>query len=192
MILSFSIHGSLLSQDKAVFSFSPGGADEVTGLMLNMFPSDSKFTSIKGLELELSPISPMIIGMSIFHIIELTTNDYSQHYDIPQEINKEIEGVHIGMLNIDPSSINGFEINVLSFANSCNGLSISAINITNEINGVSVGVIRNFAEKCSGVQIGLINESDDLKGFQFGLWNKNNKRSLPFINWNFSDDEESD
>jgi hypothetical protein len=25
-----------------------------------------------------------------------------------------------------------------------------------------------------------------LKGAQIGLWNKNQKRSLPFINWNFS------
>jgi hypothetical protein len=36
-----------------------------------------------------------------------------------------------------------------------------------------------------GVQIALFNSSMNFKGIQIGLWNKNQKRSLPFINWNF-------
>lgn len=36
-----------------------------------------------------------------------------------------------------------------------------------------------------GVQIGLVNNAAKLRGFQIGLWNTNQKRSLPLFNWCF-------
>lgn len=41
-------------------------------------------------------------------------------------------------------------------------------------------------EQFRGLQIGIINRTKKLKGIQIGLWNVNERRSLPFINWNFS------
>jgi hypothetical protein len=31
----------------------------------------------------------------------------------------------------------------------------------------------------------MFNKTLDLRGIQIGLWNKNGKRSLPLINWQF-------
>jgi hypothetical protein len=52
-------------------------------------------------------------------------------------------------------------------------------------NGLTFAFIGNHDTKCKGIQIGLINSAVDLKGLQIGLWNKNQKRSMPIINWNF-------
>lgn len=41
-------------------------------------------------------------------------------------------------------------------------------------------------EEFRGLQIGLVNRTKKLRGIQIGLWNINEKRSLPFINWDFS------
>lgn len=41
-------------------------------------------------------------------------------------------------------------------------------------------------EEFRGVQVGLVNRTKKLRGIQIGLWNVNEKRSMPFINWNFS------
>jgi hypothetical protein len=35
-----------------------------------------------------------------------------------------------------------------------------------------------------GLQIGIFNASKHTKGVQLGIWNKNEKRKLPIINWN--------
>lgn len=45
--------------------------------------------------------------------------------------------------------------------------------------------VEKVSEKFVGVQIGAVNQAKKLKGIQFGLWNVNEKRSLPIFNWNF-------
>lgn len=69
-----------------------------------------------------------------------------------------------------------------------NGIQISGFNDTIEFNGIQIGTWNNIDhtnKTFRGLQIGLQNSAGDLRGVQIGLWNKNNKRSLPFINWNF-------
>lgn len=51
-------------------------------------------------------------------------------------------------------------------------------------NGIQLG-INNKSNRHRGLQIGLINRTKNHKGLQLGLWNENEKRKLPFINWNF-------
>ena len=80
-------------------------------------------------------------------------------------------------INISPWMATSHEINGLS----CNLLWNFAV----KVNGVSIGIF-NSSLFMKGLQIGLINKAILLKGIQIGLWNKNEKRSLPFINWNFS------
>lgn len=177
-------------QNKAWIGISPGGAHEVNGVMINLFPDieeNKELTIIKGLELELSPAVPLILGITL---VPVALGDHSWRNETNNlETIKEISGAHIGLINLEPTKIDGLEINAINLNSNCSGLSIAGLNILDEINGISIGLLRNYSSKCDGLQVGLINESPNLKGFQFGLWNKNQKRSLPFINWNFSEDE---
>ncbi len=36
-----------------------------------------------------------------------------------------------------------------------------------------------------GLQIGVVNKAKRLRGIQLGIWNINERRKLPLINWNF-------
>ena len=100
---------------------------------------------------------------------------------------KKVNGCQIGFINTEPTVINGLDINASgSFESVTNGVTVSAA--TNNhyvINGLTIAAIANSDFKCHGVQIAMFNSCNDLKGFQFGLWNKNQRRSLPFINWAF-------
>jgi len=64
------------------------------------------------------------------------------------------------------------------------GLQIGCLNNAEKIIGIQAS-LENKSKKIIGIQIGGINKSTNLKGIQIGLWNKNQKTSLPFINWNF-------
>lgn len=66
-----------------------------------------------------------------------------------------------------------------------NGLLVGLGNSTSHFNGIQIGGFNNVHMKGVGIQIGLLNKAKQFKGIQLGLWNKNEKRSLPLINWNF-------
>lgn len=67
------------------------------------------------------------------------------------------------------------------------GISASVIgNHTYYYRGIQIGAINEIEVKGAGLQIGLFNKSTSHRGLQIGLWNKNERRSLPFINWQFS------
>lgn len=66
-----------------------------------------------------------------------------------------------------------------------NGIMVGFIgNNSTYVNGIQLGSF-NDSKNLSGIQIGISNKTKNSKGLQIGLWNKNEKRSLPFINWNF-------
>ena len=60
---------------------------------------------------------------------------------------------------------------------------------TEIVNGLQFSFILNDSYLTRGVQVGLINRSQSLTGVQFGLWNINQKRKFPIINWNFKKNE---
>ena len=81
---------------------------------------------------------------------------------------------------------NGISLSILgNEAYIANGLFIGLGNLAVDFNGIEIGVINTVVGHGVGIQIGLFNEAKDFKGIQLGLWNKNEKRSLPFVNWNF-------
>lgn len=81
---------------------------------------------------------------------------------------------------------NGIQIaGLLNEATYSNGIQISLSNNTSYMNGAQIGGANYAEEKMVGVQIGIFNKSKKTKGIQIGLWNINEKRKLPFINWNF-------
>ncbi|MBS7252901.1 LA_2272 family surface repeat-containing protein [Flavobacterium branchiicola] len=94
------------------------------------------------------------------------------------------------------NNFNGLSVTVLgTISDHQNGLSIGVFNANNEMTGSTIGVynqsyklkglhigIFNQALINRGVQVGIFNKSSS-KGLQLGLWNSNNKRSMPFLNW---------
>ncbi|NQY29924.1 MAG: hypothetical protein HRT69_10670 [Flavobacteriaceae bacterium] len=68
-----------------------------------------------------------------------------------------------------------------------NGVMLASVwgNEANYFNGVQVSAFNAILKKGTGVQIGLWNSAKNFRGIQIGFWNKNDKRSLPIINWNF-------
>jgi hypothetical protein len=68
-----------------------------------------------------------------------------------------------------------------------NGLMVSSAwgNYSVRFNGIQISMENHILEKGRGIQIGLWNKATNFRGLQFGFWNKNDKRSLPLINWQF-------
>ncbi len=108
---------------------------------------------------------------------------------VPENKMNKINGVQLSLINMEPTVTNGLEINVSSNINTyavTNGMAVSPLyNLHHEIKGISVAPFANVSQKCRGLQISLYNSCKDFRGIQIGVWNKNGKRKLPFINWNF-------
>lgn len=105
-----------------------------------------------------------------------------------------VRAVHNGLMfspfGTFTPKVNGISLSLfMSLGQTVNGVSINTFwNLYNKIYGVAIGAV-NTVGTVKGVQIGIVNETAKLHGLQFGLWNKNQKRSLPFINWNFKKEE---
>lgn len=69
-----------------------------------------------------------------------------------------------------------------------NGMMISSVwgNWSKRFNGIQISAENYIDKKGSGIQIGVFNKAKNFRGIQLGLWNKNDKRSFPIINWQFS------
>ena len=116
-------------------------------------------------------------------------------YDVDKEISSYqspdylVNGLVISGFGVAGQSVqvNGVNLSGLfTFTAKTNGFSASLIfNITGISNGLSISGLGNNSLQTNGLQIGLFNQCWKLRGVQIGLWNKNEKRSLPLINWNF-------
>lgn len=137
-----------------------------------------------------------IVGMGIFQTFYVNKINFKDHkiIDMKDSLNNDLTpinlAVHNGLL-LSPfgtftDKVNGISLSSwMSMGKRINGISINVIwNFYDQLNGISAGLI-NQEVKMNGIQLGLINMSKKLRGFQIGIWNKNEKRSLPFINWNF-------
>ncbi|MBI3519761.1 MAG: hypothetical protein HY062_10445 [Bacteroidetes bacterium] len=113
-----------------------------------------------------------------------------------------INGVNINGMASNANITNGLSMTIFAnFAQIANGIQFAFIgNDSAFMNGVQCSFYINVSRSSSrgvqialfndatihnGLQIGAKNSSEYLHGIQLGLWNKNQKRSLPFINWNF-------
>lgn len=176
---------------KYVAWVSPSKATHIYGLMFNVWPKDSlPFPKIYGGEFNISPIgffAPFLVGLYSLDIPKTFHMADSMSCPINYDNFKKVYGFQLGFINFEQTIINGLDINASgSFESVTNGVTISAIRNNHFImNGLTVAVVANNDCKCRGTQIALLNTCNDLMGFQFGLWNKNQNRSLPFINWAF-------
>jgi len=178
----------------------PSQITNVNGLMLNFWSKETtaaqltegkpKLPTTNGLEINLNPIGPFAAVMTMFHFpfekeFRNPSKDSINYLNISNY--KKINGIQLALLNMEPTKMNGIEFHLVgSIESVVNGLSISVLlSKKDKLNGLGIGVLGNFDTEVNGVQIGLINKTHKLKGIQIGLWNTNEKRSLPFINWNF-------
>lgn len=130
---------------------------------------------------------PPLLFFGLPSIGDWSLND--DYIIIPWEKMNKINGLQLSLINMEPTVMNGLEINVSSNISTyavINGVSVSPFfNLHHEMKGVSVAPFANVGMKCRGIQIGLYNRCNDFRGIQIGMWNENGKRKFPLINWNF-------
>jgi hypothetical protein len=136
--------------------------------------------------LKKEPISEHINGLAISAsgtACDCITNGISVGFvgQYNFKVNGVSGAVFMNMLQIN----NGIQ---LAFASNdaykSNGIQIGYGNFADKKRGVQIGIF-NASKSHSGVQIGAINRSRKLRGVQIGIWNVNQRRKMPFINWNF-------
>lgn len=195
-IFIFSINQNAKGQvgsKSTIIGISPSKIQQVNGLMIHFFPNDfaqkPQSQIINGIELNLNPIG--LFAPYVFAIHCLDAEIHQPTLDNLDSLDctkfKKINGLNIGLINLEPTVINGLDINGTgSFESIVNGITCSLVlNKHHKMNGVTIAAIGNHDTECKGVQIGLFNSAKKLRGIQIGIWNKNEKRSLPFINWQF-------
>lgn len=98
----------------------------------------------------------------------------------------DVNGISLGGWGQWMRSVNGISASIaMNIVERNNGVSLGAWNISTQTSGIQLGLIYNQAMVVHGIQIGSFNVAKKLKGFQFGLWNVNQKRKLPLVNWAF-------
>jgi hypothetical protein len=129
-----------------------------------------------GLFVALTPFSPISESKEMFDSLR------------KQTLSEQINGISLSLSGTACNcETNGITLGGWAHYNyRVNGVSgVLWVNFTEIIRGVQFSLLWNDSFETKGVQIGLVNRSKNLKGFQFGLWNINQKRKLPLINWNF-------
>ncbi len=100
------------------------------------------------------------------------------------QINFQVNGLAASFIANFSQKHNGMMIALGNEAYEMNGLQVGLANDAHRIKGVQIG-LHNGGTEMKGVQLGLINKSSNFRGIQIGIWNVNQKRKLPFFNWNF-------
>lgn len=101
---------------------------------------------------------------------------------------RKTNGIAIAGMGMMAERMNGIMISPGSnAANKVNGIMIGGMwgNYAKQFNGIQISVENTVLVQGRGLQIGVFNKAKNFRGIQLGLWNKNEKRSLPFINWQF-------
>jgi len=118
------------------------------------------------------------IGISMYHIAQETNGISLNGFN--SNIGK-MNGLQISWLNNSIEKGNGLQLSFSNGAEKLNGLQIGIFNEINSGNAFQMGLY-NSTKKLKGLQVGIINKSEN-RSFQIGFWNKNSKRTMPFINF---------
>lgn len=157
------------------------------GIIMPLIPSspivenDSSFKI-----LQLKPLSERINGLSLSAsgtICHCLTNGISAGFI--GQINFQVNGISSSLLMNFSQKHNGIMTSMFNESYFLNGVQIGLLNYNYKTKGIQIGILSNGSKEIKGLQIGLYNKSENLKGVQIGLWNVNQKRKLPFFNWNF-------
>lgn len=144
---------------------------------------DSSNTNTYGLKLE-APGFGLLVGLIPQSPLAETDSAFREVEKRPRS--EKIYGLSLSALGtVCDCNVNGISVGTVGQVQyKVNGISFSAISFAQVHNGLQLGVF-NYTYKMNGIQIGFINTSMRTRGIQIGFWNKNERRSLPLINWNF-------
>lgn len=81
---------------------------------------------------------------------------------------------------------NGIQFALITEAYKIRGIQLGLMNSNIHATGIQLGGY-NKNKHTKGLQLGGVNKSKHTRGVQIGLWNVNERRKLPLINWNFRD-----
>lgn len=96
-----------------------------------------------------------------------------------------VNGISLGTIAQINWRVNGISVSGgMNLAEKHNGIQVAAMSLSEEMHGLQIG-ISVASEYMRGVQFGFMTSSKNTRGLQFGLWNVNEKRKLPIVNWNF-------
>lgn len=177
--------------------YTPCNVEEINGLAIGMMPKNIKnqkygkpaYLVVNGLNIELNPFELVTIYYPQFVGPYSDSLEYFEAV-FEDKIETTLNGLSITLVNaIGETQMNGVNFaGLVTQADILKGLSISGFsNFSYKMSGLTIAGLHNKATSGKGVQIALYNNAVDFRGFQIGLWNKNGKRSLPFINWQFKD-----
>lgn len=167
--------------------FLPFNANEVNGISLGVHTGNinGKKIKVNGLNINADMGSMFITMFSTLHFFDAANvKVLSDTLAADGKISINGFGISAGGIMYG-KRLNGLFVNGgICESNIAKGIFITGgLNYFQSMKGISIGGIRNTAVKCTGLQIGLINSCKYLKGLQLGLWNVNNKRKMPLINW---------
>ena len=175
--------------------FIPNEVEEINGIAVGAWAENFKNDEINerdsllinGLNIE---VNPLILFSLVPGVWYHSFPDSIEYYNLTVKnyYSTTKNGVNLSILgSFGSERINGVNIaGINNVVDKICGVSITGINNFAYITkGLSISLIRNRSTLTRGVQLGLFNKTMDLRGFQIGLWNKNGKRSLPIINWQF-------
>ena len=158
------------------------------GLFFPLMPKSPLSQSIKNFELKMSSKPHEIVyGVNISSGSNYQTEVHGISLALVGQYLYKINGITIAGLGNLTERYNGITISGIGNESfKTNGIAISLIgNSSQYFNGIQISAQNYIKTKGIGLQIGLYNKVKKFKGIQLGIWNKNEERSLPFINWNF-------
>lgn len=125
-------------------------------------------------------------GISVTALIQKTRLNNGISFAGGGNIVEKSNGIIMGLGNMSFVS-NGISLSLISNSSKVsNGIQITGIsNDSNVLKGIQIGGSNSISSHGLGLQIGIFNKATNFRGIQLGLWNKNDKRSLPILNWNF-------
>lgn len=179
--------------------FTPCDVEKINGVALGFSPENIKYDYISQAKdsLEINGLSIAMGDMDLIGnllLLPFKPTPYQVSYErVRKQRDLVIKGMNVSLLGIvNEANIHGINLSgINTIVYELHGCSVSAFTSSNYIcKGISISAISNTSHCLTGVQIGLFNKSKRTKGIQIGLWNVNEKRKMPFINWNFRDCEQ--
>jgi hypothetical protein len=172
---------------KRVIYFQPTKAPKSYGIGFGFFGSEI-YCNLK-CRRDSYGLGIQLIGQGLFQSFMI--NSFSFEKFVDQTTQKRTtktrhNGILISTFGTYTEKINGVSISAwMSGGNEVNGLSFNLLwSIYQKSNGAVIATV-NHVNTGRGLQVGLINKANNFRGIQIGLWNRNDKRSLPLINWSF-------
>lgn len=192
-----------------IIAFTPlsSNISEVNGLAVGIGidgdfnPKSKKFQTINGLNLDVNPLGFLIFcfydsskaqntmtkaqinGLSLSlagNLRDVSNNGVGiSMYNYGMDMN----GAFVSFFANDVEELNGFGVSIFgNHASNGRGLFVGGYNSADDFKGMQIGVY-NHMNTGFGIQIGLVNISKSTSGLQLGFWNRNGKRTMPFINF---------